>query len=196
MADYKFRRSILMGIFDKIQDRVRERLRDPAFTELVKEQSLKDLLLKREFHIPESYLQRELVGRALDDEVLELSLALYDGYGEIRGKIKKRLIPFPISFSARFVIQGMEFGSARKAVYLRLEQVEPIDIDWLTKKVVERIPFLSCFGDLIACDLTRVPRLTELFAYRVKGMSFWDFITLKELSLKDGQIVGRVGVVI
>jgi hypothetical protein len=185
-----------MGIFEKIQDRVKDRLRDPAFAELVKEQSLKDLLLKREFHIPESYLQREIVGKALDDEVLELSIAIYQGYGEIRGKIKKRLIPFPISFSARFVIQGMEFSSARKAVYLKLEQVDPIDIDWLTKKVVERIPFLSCFGDLIACDLTRVPRLAELFAYRVKGLSLWDFITLKELNLKDGQIVGKVGVVI
>lgn len=187
---------ILMGIFDRIQDTVKDRLRNPAFIELVKEQSLKDLLLKREFHIPESYLQREVIGKALDDEILELSIALYDGYGQIRGKIKKRLLPFPVSFSARFVIQAMEFSTPRKAVYLKLEQVEPIDIDWLTKKVVERIPFLSCFGDLIACDLTRVPRLAELFAHRVKGRSVWDFITLRELSLKDGQIVGRVGVVI
>lgn len=184
-----------MSIFDRIGT-VKDRLKNPALAELVKEQSLKDLMLKREFHIPESYLQREFVGKALDDELLELSLAIYNGYGEIRGKIKKRLIPFPISFSARFVIQGVEFSAARKAVYLKLEQVEPIDIDWLTKKVVERIPFLNCFGDLIACDLTRVPRLAELFAYRVKGLSVWDFITLKELSLKDGQIVGKVGVVI
>ncbi|HBG05347.1 MAG: hypothetical protein A2075_25170 [Geobacteraceae bacterium GWC2_58_44] len=181
-----------MGIFD----RVRDRLKDPALAELVKEQSLKDLLTRREFHLPESYLQREFVSSALDDEILELSLAIFDGYGEIRGKIKKRLLPFPITFSARFAIQGMEFSSARKIVFLKLEQVAPIDIDWLTKKMVQRIPFLSCFGDLIACDLTRVPRLAELFAYRVKGISLWDFITLKELSLKDGEIVGRVGVVI
>jgi len=44
--------------------------------------------------------------------------------------------------------------------------------------------------------MTRVPKLAELFAYRVKGISAWDFITLKELSLKDGEIVGRVGVVL
>lgn len=185
-----------MSIFEKLQQRVTQRLRDPALAELVKEQSLKDLLLKREFHIPESYLQREFVAKALDDEILELSLALYDGYGEIVGKIKKRLLPFPIPFSARFSIQGMELSQARKVVFLRLDQVSPIDIDWLTRKVVERIPFLSCFGDLIACDLTRVPRLAELFAYRVKGVTLWDFVTLKELNLKRGAIVGRVGVVL
>jgi len=181
-----------MGIFDRINDR----LRNPALAELVKEQSLKDLLLRREFRIPESYLQREFVNRALDDELPELSIALHDGYGEIAGRMKKRLIPFPIPFSARFAIQGMEFSSARKIVFLKLDQVAPIDIDWLTRKMVQRIPFLSCFGDLISCDLTRVPRLAELFAHRVKGISIWDFITLKELSLKDGEIVGRVGVVL
>lgn len=185
-----------MKIFDKIQDRIKETISNQAFQELVKEQSLKDLLLRREFHIPESYLQREFVSRALDDEILELTLAIYDGYAEITGKIKKRLIPFPLSFSGRFVIHGMEFSQARKAVYLKLEQVTPVDIDWLTKKVVERIPFFSCFGDLILCDLTKVPRLAELFAYRVKGVSLWDFITLKELYLKPGEIAGKVGVVL
>ena len=49
---------------------------------------------------------------------------------------------------------------------------------------------------LISRDLTRVPRLAELFAYRVKGINPWDFIALKELSLNEGEIVGRVGVVL
>jgi hypothetical protein len=185
-----------MGIFEKLQDRIQERLKNPALVELVKEQSLKDLLVKREFRISQSYLQREFVDRALDDEIQEFQIALFAGYGEMTGRIKKRLLPFAIPFSATFTIQGMEFSSARKCVFLKLEQVGPIDLDWLTRKVVERIPFLSCTGDLICCDLTRVPRLAELFAYRVKGIDLWDFITLKELSLKDGEIVGRVGVVI
>lgn len=185
-----------MGIFDKLQDRVRERLNNPILQELAKEQSLRDLLMKREFRLPEGYIQREFVSRAIDDEVLELSLAIYDGYAEINGKIKKRLIPFPISFSGRLTIQGMEFSAARKVVFLKLDQVAPIDIDWLTKKVVQRIPYFESLGDLIVCDLMGVPKLADIFSRRIKGLSVWDFITMKELSLKQGEIVGRVGVVL
>lgn len=180
----------------KIFDKLREKLNNPALAELVKEQSLKDLLVKREFHLSQSYLQREFLSRVQDDEILEFSLGLFDGYGEVTGKMKKRLLPFAIPFSATFTIQGMEFSSTRKCVFLKLDQVGPIDLDWLTRKVVERIPFLSCNGNLITCDLTRVPRLAELFAYRVKGINPWDFIAMKELSLKEGEIVGRVGVVL
>jgi hypothetical protein len=185
-----------MGIFDKLQDRVRERLNNPILQELAKEQSLRDLLLKREFRLPEGYIQREFVSRAMDDEILELSLAIYDDYAEITGKVKKRLIPFPISFSGRFTIQGLEFSPARKVVFLKLDQVAPIDIDWITKKVIQRIPFLETTGDLIVCDLMRIPKLAEIFSRRIKGLSVWDFITLKELTLKQGEIVGRVGVVL
>lgn len=177
-----------MGIFDRI--------RNPLLAELVKEQSLKDLLVKREFRITEDYLQRELLSRALDDEVVELSISICDGFGEIAGKVKKRLVPFALPFSATFTVQGVEFSGARKAVMLKLEKVGPIDVDWLTRKIIERIPFLSCMGDLIVCDLTKVPKLAALFAYRVKGINPWDFITFKELSLRDGEIVGKVGVVI
>lgn len=179
-----------------ILDRIKSRLKDPALIELVKEQSLKDLLVRREFRISQAYLQREFLSRALDDELLELSIAMFDGYGELTGKVKKRLIPFPIAFSATFTVQGMEFSSARKCVFLKLEKVAPIDLNWLTRKVVERIPFLSCTGDLISCDLTQVPRLAELFAYRVKGINVWDFVTLKKLTLQEGEIAGRVGVVL
>ena len=184
-----------MGIFEKFTDRINERIHNPALVELVKEQSLKDLLTKRAFHISQGYIQREFLNRALDDEIVEFSIALFDGYGEIAGKMKKRLLP-AIPFSATFTVHGMEFSSARKCVLLKLEKVGPIDLDWLTRKVVQHIPSLSCTGDLVTCDLTRVPRLAELFAQRVKGLNIWNLITLKELSLKDGEIVGKVGVVL
>jgi hypothetical protein len=179
-----------MSIFDRIKN--------PSLAELVKDQNVKELLLKREFRITQSYLQREFVSQALDDELVELSLGIFDGYGDIAGKVKKRLVPFAIPFSATFTLQGMEFSSTRKIVMLKLEKVGPVDVAWLTRKFVERVPFLSCTGDLIVCDLTKVPRLAELFAYRVKGLGLnpWDLVTLKELSLKEGEIVGRVGVVL
>ena len=184
-----------MGIFEKFTDKINEKIKNPALAELVKEQSLKDLLLKREFRISQGYLQREFLSRDLDEEIVEISIVLFDGYGEIKGKMKKRFLP-ALPFSATFTIQGVEFSAARKCVLLKLGKVGPIDLDWLTRKVVQRIPFLSCMGDLITCDLTRVPRLAELFAHRVKGLSVWDFVTLKKLDLKDGEIVGRVGVVL
>jgi len=186
-----------MSIFEKFTEKINERLNNPALVELVKEQSLKDLLTKRAFRISQGYLQREFLGRALDDEIVEFSIALFDGYGEITGKMKKRFLPV-LPFSATFTIHGMEFSSARKCVLLKLEKVGPVDFDWLTRKVVLHIPFLSCSGDLITCDLTRVPQLARLFDYRVKGLNLnvWDLITLKELGLKDGEIVGRVGVVL
>ncbi|HBA88944.1 MAG TPA: hypothetical protein DCZ75_13465 [Geobacter sp.] len=185
-----------MGIFDKFKDRIQARLNDPSFMELVQEQSLRDLLVRREFHIPQAYLQREFLDKAVDDEIVELKLAVFDGYGEISGKMKKRLVPFAIPFSATFSIEGMEFSAMRKCVLLKVANVAPIDLDWLTRKVVERIPFLSCMGEVVVCDLTRVPRLAEMFSHRVKGISMWDYITLKELWLKQGEIVGRVGVVL
>jgi hypothetical protein len=184
-----------VSIFEKLTERISERIKDPALGELVKEQSLKDLLTKREFHLSQGYLQREFLSNALDDEIVEFSITLCEGYGEIAGKMKKRLLP-ALPFSATFSIHGVEFSAARKCVLLKLEKVGPIDIDWLTRKVVQQIPFLSCSGDLITCDLTRIPRLRELFAYRIKGLDIWSLITLKELSLKDGEIVGRVGVVL
>ena len=45
-----------MGLFEKIKSRIKDKLNDPGFMELVQEQSLRDLLTKREFRIPQSYL--------------------------------------------------------------------------------------------------------------------------------------------
>ncbi|GFO68714.1 hypothetical protein GMLC_22930 [Geomonas limicola] len=188
-----------MTLFDRITQKLQEKINNPALAELMKEQKLQDLFTKREFRITQAYLQREFLSRAQDDELVELSIELCNGYGEVSGKMKKRLLP-AIPFSATFTIQGMEFSPARKYVLLKLEQVAPLDIEWLTRKVVEHIPFLTCSGDLVTCDLNRVPRLAELFARRVRlgsrELNGWDLITLKELTLKQGEIVGRVGVVL
>jgi hypothetical protein len=178
-----------------ILDRLKDRIKNPALAEIVKEQNLKDLLIRREFRIPEGYLQREFLDLALDEEIQEIVIILSDGFGSIKGRVKKRFLP-AIPFSITFSVHGIEFSSARKQVLLKLEQVAPIDIGWVTKKFVDKIDFLSCSGDLVACDLTKVPRLARLFAYRVKGINPWDFVTLKELTVAEGEIVGRVGVVI
>jgi hypothetical protein len=188
-----------MGIIDRIRQRSFEELdkmKNRSLAELVKEQSLKDLLVKREFRISQGYLQREFLDRAQDEEIVELTITLLDGFGEIKGRIKKRFVPFTIPFSVTFSLGSVEFTTARKQVLLKLEQVTPLDVAWITRKFVEKIPFLSLSGDFIACDLTRVPRLAELFAYRVKSVNPWDHVTLKELTLSEGEIVGRVGVVL
>jgi hypothetical protein len=180
-----------------ILDRIKERIKNPALAELVKDQNLKDLLVKREFRITQGYLQREIFSRAVDEELPEFSVKLGEGYGQVSGKVKKRLLPFTIPFSATFTIQGVEFSATRKLVLLKLEQVAPVDFDWLTRKFVERIPCLSMMGgDVIACDLAKVPRLAELFSYRITGLNPWDFIVLKELAFREGEVAGKVGVVL
>ncbi|MCM0083974.1 hypothetical protein L4X63_20540 [Geomonas sp. Red32] len=185
-----------MSILDKITGRLQEKIGNPILADLVKDQNLKDLLVKREFRITQQYLQREVFDKAVDDELPEISITVMDGFAEIAGKFKKRLIPFAIPFSAVFTIHSMEFTTARKNVVLKLERVAPVDIDWLTRKIVERVPYLSCLGDLVVCDLNKVPKLAHLFGYRVKGISPWDYVTLKDLQLKEKEIIGKVGVVL
>lgn len=191
--------SIFGRITERIGEKITEHLHNPTLVELVKEQNLKNLLTRREFRISQAYLQREFLDRAVDQEIPELRIGLYDGYGEIAGKMKKRLLP-GIPFSAVFTIFGVEFTPARKTALLKLEKVGPIDLEWLTRKFLQHLPGLSLSGDLISCDLTRVPKLAELFAYRVnlgvKELNPWDKVTIKELSLKEGEIVGKVGVVL
>ena len=50
-----------MSIFEKLTERINDRIRNPALVELVKEQSLRDLLTKRAFRISQGYLQRVLL---------------------------------------------------------------------------------------------------------------------------------------
>lgn len=174
-----------MSIFD--------RLRNPALLDLVRDQRLKELVTRREFRVTEEYCHREFVSRAEDDEVRKLSLKFGDGYGEIAGEVKKRLVPFAIPFSARFALQGIEFGPGAKKVHLRVEKVKPLDLDWVTARLVNRVPFLTYGDGVVSCDLTRVPRLADLFAYQVKGVRPSDFLAIRELAFREGEIVGRVG---
>jgi hypothetical protein len=61
---------------------------------------------------------------------------------------------------------------------------------------VERVPFLAYRDGLLVCDLERVPRLDALLAHRIGAARVADFLTLRELSLRQGEIVGRLGVVL
>lgn len=171
------------------------KLKHPALAGLIQDQHLKELLIHREFRLSEEYLHREFISQAADDEIHSPELRFFDGFGEIRCQVKKRLLP-AISFSARFTVQGVEFSSMGKRVHLRVEQVKPFDFDWVTRRFVEKVPFLSFSDGLLTCDLTRVPRLANLFSYQIKGFRVADLITLKELTLQDGEIVGRLGMVL
>lgn len=177
-----------MSIFDMF--------RNPAFRDLLKDQRLKELLARREFRISEEYIHREFISQAGDDEVRGLALRFRDGFGELSGEVKKRLLPFAVPFAARFTIHGVEFNAMGKRVYLRVEEVKPVDFDWVTRRVVEQVPFLDYRDGLLVCDLERVPRLDALLAHRVGPARVADFFTLRELSLRNGEIVGRLGVVL
>lgn len=174
-----------MGIFDKI--------RSIPFMDMIKDQRLKELLLKREFRLSEEYIQREFLHKAEDDEVSNLSLKLGDGFGTLSGKVKKRLLPFAVPFSARFAIHAVDFSREGKVLLFKVEEIKPIDSDWLTQRLVRDIPFLAYADRLLVCDLERIPHLTELFSYQVKGVRPLDHVVLKDLSFCEGEVVGRLG---
>ncbi len=105
-----------MGIFDKF-----DKLRNPAFLDLIRDQRLKELVTRREFRVTEEYFHRDFVSRAEDDEIRKLTLKFRDGYGELAGEVKKRLIPFAVPFSARFALHGVDFSPQANKIHLRIE---------------------------------------------------------------------------
>jgi hypothetical protein len=177
-----------MGIFDM--------LKNPMLLDLIKDQRVKEVVSRREFRITEEYFHREFIARAQDEEMQDLSLRFYDGYGEFAGKVKKRLLPFAVPFTARFTVQDFDFTPRGKVLRLQMEEVKPFDLGWVTGKVVEKIPFLSYREGVVSCDLTKVPRLADLLGYRVKGVRVSDYLTIKELLLKEGEMVGRLGFIL
>ena len=177
-----------MSIFD--------RFKNPALLELVKDQRLKELITRREFRLTEEYLHREILSKAVDDELTELTLKLGAGFAELTGRVKKRLVPFAIPFSARFSLHSIDFTRRGKVVHLRLEELKPLDLDWLTRKLVQNIPFVSYGDGLVTLDLSRVPRLAEFYGYQVKGVRPSDFVVLKELLFCEGELIGRVGLIL
>ena len=174
--------------------RIIERLRHPALVELVRDQDLQRLLRRKEFRVTDTYLQREVLDRTVDEELREVAIRFREGYGELQGKVKKRLVPVNLPFSVRFRLDGVEFNPMGKRIHLRIDEVKPLDLDWVTKRLVEKVPFLSCAGDRITCDLAKVPRLAGMLATELKGVRVVDFVTIRELALVEGALVGRLGV--
>ncbi len=178
-----------MSIFDK--------LKQAALLELVQEPRLKQLLTRREFRLSQEELYHEFAKQAAGEEELqELGLAVGEGFLELSGRVKKRLLPFAIPFSVRFSLHSLEFSPRTKAVHLKLEEVKPFEVDSLTKKLVDKVPFLSVDGRLVTLHLARVPRLAGLVACQIKGFRPFDHIVLKELAFREGEVVGRVGVLL
>lgn len=178
-----------MSIFDK--------LKSTALLELIRDPQLRDLLTKREFRISQEQLQREFVSQTAHEQELEdLALIVGEGFLEISGRVKKRPLPFAIPFSARFSLHSLEFSVRSKTVHLKLEELKPFSLDSLTKKLVEKVPFLSFADGLVTVHLIKTPRLARLLTCQVKGFRPFDHIVLKDLRFHDGEVVGRVGVLL
>jgi hypothetical protein len=177
-----------MSIFDK--------LKQTALLELVQDPRLRQLLTRREFRLSQEELRREFVQQAEEEELQDLALIVGEGFLEISGRVKKRLLPFAIPFSARFSLHSLEFSPRSKAVHLRLEEVKPFGIDALTEKIVAKVPFLSFADGLVTVHLARIPRLAGLFARQIKGFRPFDHIVLKELDFREGEVMGRVGLLL
>ena len=92
-------------------------LKNPALLDLIKDQRLKEIVTRREVRFSEDYFHRELANKAMDEDIQELSMKFFDGYGEISGKVKKKLIPFSIPFSVRFTVERVFFTPKDKMFF-------------------------------------------------------------------------------
>lgn len=178
----------MLKIFDKIQN--------PLLKQFMQDQNLRELFTRREFRITEDFFQRELAAGGEDDDIRDLQVRFLDGYGEITGTVRKRPLPFEIPFSARLTVHRVEFTPEGKFLVLKADEVKPFSLDWVTAKVVGRIPFLSWQEGSIICDLTRIPKLAPLFGASVKGVRPLDFVTLRDVTIQPGALVGRIKIVI
>ena len=178
-----------MTIFDKLkQSHLMEMLKDPR---------LKDLVTRREFSVSQEELQREIVTQAAGEEELQdLSVQVGEGYLEISGRVKKRMLPFAIPFSARFSLHSLEFSPRSKTVHLKLEELKPFEVDSLTRKLVEKLPFLSFADGLVTIHLARVPRLEGLLGSKIGNFRPFDHIVLKKLCFRNGEVAGSIGVLL
>jgi hypothetical protein len=178
----------MLKIFDKISN--------PLLKQFMQDQNLRELFTKREFRISDDFFQREIAPGEEDDDIRELEIRFHDGYGEITGKVRKRPLPFDIAFSARLTVARVEFTPEAKYLVLKAEEVKPFSLNWVTAKIVGRIPFLTWQEGNIICDLARVPKLAPLFRASVKGINPMDFVTLRDVTFQPGALVGRVKIVI
>jgi len=176
-----------MSLFDAFQQKM------PQVATLLADPRLRELLTRRELRVTDDYLNREIMQQAGDDELHGLSLRFLEGYGELSGTVRKRLLP-AIPFSARFNVHGVEFGPMGKRLHLSLDEVRPIDLNWLTRRLVERVPFLAYRDGLMICDLLQMPTLGPWLDYRFKGKRLADFVTVKELVIREGELVARLGI--
>ena len=178
-----------MSIFDT--------LKQSPLMEMMKDPRLRELVTRREFSISREELQQELLSQTADEEGLQdLTVQVGEGFLEISGRVKKRILPFAIPFSARFSLHSLEFSPRSKTVHLKLEELKPLEIDSLTKKLVEKLPFLTFADGLVTIQLEKVPRLAGLLGCRIGNFRPFDHIVLKQLHFQEGEVTGKVGVLL
>ena len=182
----------MLKIFTKISDKIA----NPLLKQFMQDQNLRDLFTKREFRITEDFFQRELISGGDDDDIRELEVRFHDGYGEITGKVRKKPLPFDIPFSARLSVQRVDFTPEGKELVLKVDEVKPFSLNWVTARIVGRVPFLTWQEGSIICDLARIPKLAPLFSASVKGIHPLNFVTLRDVTFQPGALVGRVKVVL
>jgi len=103
-------------------------------------------------------------------------------------------VPLVIPFSLRFSVAGISFTRETKNITLRIEEVKPVDLDWVTKKIIEKLPFLAFDERVVTCDLLKVPQLAHLLDYSVKGIRVADHVKLRDLEIRKGEVIGRLGI--
>lgn len=169
-------------------------LADPRLLEFMKDQRIQEIISKREVRVTDDYLQTQFISKAVGGEVDELALTFHDGHAVLAGKVtKKVVIPVTVPFSIRFSMKAVTFNKEEKTIRLNVDEIKPLDVDWVTKRIIEKLPFLTFEARQVTCDLTQVPQLAELFGYQVKGINVADLIAFRDMQIRKGELVGKVG---
>jgi hypothetical protein len=172
-------------------------LKKSPLMEMLQDPRLRELVTRREFTISRDELQREILSQTAGEEGLQdLTVQVGEGFLEISGRVKKRMLPFAIPFSASFSLHSLEFSPRSKTVHLKLEELKPFEIDSLTKKLVEKLPFLTFANGLVTIQLEKVPRLAALLGCQIGSFRPFDHIVLKRLSFMEGEVTGSIGVLL
>lgn len=163
--------------------------------EFLRDQSIGDLLIRRQFRLTQSQLNRMLLSLGDPESAGSLSMTLGEGVMELEGRVPLSMLP-AMTVRASLTIAGILTTRDGPVVRLRVESVHPLPVVPFISRIVERIPFLTYRDGLVHCHLHRLPGLDRILLQRVGSQRLVDILILRELHLRQNELTGRVGILL
>lgn len=176
-------------------NRLIDTIQDETAREILKDQSIVDLLFRRRFRLTQSHLDRLLLALGETEWIRDLSMAFGEGVLEVKGRTNIRMLP-AVPFQLSLSVAGILTTEDGPVVTLRPESVDPLPLTPFIRFIIGHIPFLTYGEGLIHCHLRRVPGLDRILLQRVGRRRLADMLILRELNLHRDELTGRVGILL